>query len=655
MAKFCFYNGDDANVVNRLRQAAVFCWGEVEEAVLDSFRLFIAAEDYRRFHCRTATLVGAISGYAQNDIGLNYESCTAEFLSEISNNKWPLGNEWTGSFTAAAYSAAKDEITLCNDVIGHFPLYYSHAGKGFIGGTSLIALGRSLGAEADAVGVLQRITVPFCNYGRRTLLKNVFRLLSGERLKWKSNGVELRREYDNSLCETVSDTNLKSSARNVWDCLRKEIATAVGDGQNLSVATSGGWDSRLILGGIPKGKFSINCLTYGSDGLYETRIARRCAETIGAPHESFPIEEKYFPSRRQIETLVKETESANYFEWLGIIEKARSNGPKASLLLGDLCESIDGRYMTKFSTRKARIASFLDGIIGKREVFEESSGDAFKRWCDEKTIEITSGLLANLKHLSADLTGSISEKQIADETADDLKISFARVSDNAPPFSAMYDELFIWFHRIRFLLGNQINWLSSAFHPVSPGLSMRFLRLITSIHPQQRIRKRLMNAIINLPEFDDLSRIPSAQIPFISSRAPDLVKDVLWGIRSGLDQILIKRTLKNKNAGGRQRVLPSLDYVKEYRRDSTTENVEGWFSDRYVKSGDYLRLVRERADLDAWTLINVDIAAPANVSIILDLCSSETHSMQQELLPRRLFAPNTMELLQRRQIQDPYL
>ena len=140
MAKFCFYNGDDVNVVNRLRLAAVFCWGEVEEAVLDSFRLFIAAEDHRLFHCRTATVIGAISGYAQTDIGLNYQSCTAEFFSEFSDNKWPLGNEWTGSFAAAAYSSAKEEITLCNDVIGHFPLYYAHVGKGFIGGTSLIAL-----------------------------------------------------------------------------------------------------------------------------------------------------------------------------------------------------------------------------------------------------------------------------------------------------------------------------------------------------------------------------------------------------------------------------------------------------------------------------------------------------------------------------------
>jgi hypothetical protein len=262
-------------------------------------------------------------------------------------------------------------------------------------------------------------------------------------------------------------------------------------------------------------------------------------------------------------------------------------------------------------------------MIGKREIFEKSDAEAFKHWREEKSIEITSNLLANLKYLSTDLTGSLTEKQIAAEIAADLETSFARVSDNAPYFSAMYEELFIWFHRIRFLLANQINWLSTAYHPLSPGLSMRFLRLITTIHPRHRIRKRLMNAIIDLPEFDSLSRIPSAQIPFVSSRAPGLIRDLLWGLRSGLDQILMKKNLKNKSVNGRQRVLRTLDYVREYRRDTTIENVQGWFSGKSINSSDYLRVVRERAELNAWTLINVDIAAPANVSIILDLCCAE--------------------------------
>lgn len=631
MAKFCFYYGEDINLVERLRRAAVFCWGSVEESAHGSFRLFIAAEDYGRSFCQTEDLIGFVSGLV-SDVGEPNPAGESEqdrrrqnkrFLAEISENKWALAGGWTGNFAAAAYCRAKDEITLCNDIIGHLPLYYTDTAKGFAGGTSLIVLSRGLNCETDPVGVLQRITVPFCNYGRRTLLKNVCRLLPGERLKWTPKNTDKIHEYDNSLCSELIDLEVGKAARMVWDCLRDEISTVTGDGKPFAVAMSGGWDSRLVLGGVRQNGSSITCLTYGGEDHYETRIARRCAEAVGASHECFPIEDNYFPPLGQIEKLIKETESGNYFEWFGIIEKAKSNGVKIPLLLGDLCESIDGRYMTTFSTRKARINSFLSGLAGAGETFRPANAAAFQKWRDNKRNEITTALLAKLPQLSAELSDSLTKEQFEREIEADLDLSFARVRDHEPLFEAMYDELFIWFHRIRFLLGNQITWLSAAFRPVSPGLSMRFLRLITSIHPKLRVRKRLMNALIRLPEFDRLARIPSAQIPFLNSRAPDLIKDVFWGTRFGLDQFLIRRSLRTKNANNRQRVLRSLDYVKEYRRENSRVNVESWFSGKYIKSDDYLRIFEERAALNAWTLINVDIAAPANVSIILDLCRAK--------------------------------
>ena len=634
MAKFCFYYGADNNLLEKLRRAAVFCWGSVEESAHDSFRLLVATEDYEQAFCRTENFIGAVSGYVNNvneqnlagDDETNHPRQNERFLAEISENSWALEDNWTGNFAAAAFSPAKGEITLGNDIIGHLPLYYSQLDEGFAGGTSLIVLSRALECETDAIGVLQRITVPFCNYGRRTLLKNVSRLLPGERLRWTPRGAIVKREYDNSLCGELIDSDVGVAARRVWNCLQDEITTVTGDGKPFAVAMSGGWDSRLVLGGVRESGPLVTCLTYGGEDHYETRIARRCAEAIGASHECFPIDDRYFPARRQIETLIKETESGNYFEWFGIIEKARSNGEKVPLLLGDLCESIDGRYMTEFSTRKARINSFLSGLAGGTESFPPADAAAFELWRDNKRIEITTALLANLPKLSGDLSDSLSKAQIVREIEADLELSFARVRDNEPQFAAMYDEFFIWFHRIRFLLGNQITWLGAAFRPVSPALSSRFLRLITSIHPKLRIRKRLMNGIIRLPEFDGLARIPSAQIPFLNSRAPDIIKDIFWGTRFGLDQLLIRRSLRTKNPHKRQRVLRSLDYVKEYRRENSRTNVESWFSGKYIKRDDYLRIFRERAALNAWTLINVDIAAPANVSIILDLCRAEAQA-----------------------------
>ena len=95
MSKSCFYHGDDVNIIERLRQSAIFCWGEVEESGLDSFHLFVAADEFPRFFCQMETSIGAISGYAESENSLNHQYNHAEFFSEISDKKWPLGNEWT--------------------------------------------------------------------------------------------------------------------------------------------------------------------------------------------------------------------------------------------------------------------------------------------------------------------------------------------------------------------------------------------------------------------------------------------------------------------------------------------------------------------------------------------------------------------------------
>lgn len=109
----------------------------------------------------------------------------------------------------------------------------------------------------------------------------------------------------------------------------------------------GGWDSRLVLGGASKLKeASLHCLTYGPATNHEPAIARRCAEIAGAQHQCFTIEQKYFPCREAFEDLVRQTEAANFLVWNAIID-AMPNSPEERplLLLGDHCESIDGRIV----------------------------------------------------------------------------------------------------------------------------------------------------------------------------------------------------------------------------------------------------------------------------------------------------------------------
>jgi hypothetical protein len=200
----------------------------------------------------------------------------------------------------------------------------------------------------------------------------------------------------------------------------------------------------------------------------------------------------------------------------------------------------------------------------------------------------------------------------------------------------MFEELFFWFHRARYLIAGQALFLSARFRPLCPAVSMRFMRLISRVHPKLRIRRRLMNAIARLPEFDLLASIPSAQIPWLSARTPSLLREVVWGGRSAMDQVLMRRALRSKNPKMRQRVLPTLDYMREYQRDDTAPNVKSWFSGRWLNGDKYVDIVKRRAALTAWPLMNLDVAAPANVSILLDLCMADHHPAQSASLLREV-------------------
>jgi hypothetical protein len=189
-----------------------------------------------------------------------------------------------------------------------------------------------------------------------------------------------------------------------------------------------------------------------------------------------------------------------------------------------------------------------------------------------------------------------------------------------PAFSPMFDELFDWLHRVRFVQASQNLLLSTAFRPVSPTMSMRALRLVSKVHPKLRLRRRLMDATARLPEFDALARIPSAQIPWVGARFPSGVREIIWGFRSKVDQLLIKRVLRLKSPSKRQRLLKSADLISEYRREGTLHSVESWFSGRWVRPEPYFGLVKGRGELSLWPLINLDICIPANVSVLLDMC-----------------------------------
>ena len=212
------------------------------------------------------------------------------------------------------------------------------------------------------------------------------------------------------------------------------------------------------------------------------------------------------------------------------------------LLVGDMCEAIQGRYLREFSSRSARKREYLLNLVGKTTPARKASPETFKNWKLKKADELNRAVLASVRHLADPLKMQCDLESISNDNYSDLESSFARITENMPEFEAMLDELWEWFHKVRFVIAGQCRLTASTFRTFCPALSMRFLRLISHVNPRFRTQQALVNAIAQLPDFKLLAQIPTAQIPWVGGRVPLVFKLALWGARSMADQFLIKRS-----------------------------------------------------------------------------------------------------------------
>jgi hypothetical protein len=245
------------------------------------------------------------------------------------------------------------------------------------------------------------------------------------------------------------------------------------------------------------------------------------------------------------------------------------------------------------------------------------------KWTDRVRNEVLNSVVQGLIRISPELQSANSADLVRAETATDLETSIDRILKHNLPLVATADELFQWHHYVRYRPSSQVLFLRAKWNPLSPPMSMRFLRLVSKIHPARRLRRRLMNSIIQLPELRAFASIPSAQIPWVGSLAPALIRELIWGFRFQADMLLTARAIRKRDATKRMRLLRTFDPVAEYRSADALDSVASWFSDRWIKRENFVRMARNRGALAVWPHVSIDIGLVANVSMMLDLCFPE--------------------------------
>lgn len=554
-------------------------------------------------------------GFEAKDVASQTENAI-QFITE----QWPVLDSISGSFSCAIIDDIKEEIILCNDSIGIYPLYYLIKDDQFYISNSLIWLGAASGAAIDSIGLFQRTYCPeFANIGSRTLLENTKRLLPGEWIKFNKSGELLAQKYDNGLYQNISNTK---SSFDYWENLKRELSYCVAGEKNLHIALSGGMDSRLIIGGLPKEK-QLFCHTYGQDNYYETLISKHIAKLYDAEFKSYSQPELYFPTKEILEKYTIETEAIYLNSWLEILE-AQEKKKREIMLLGDMTESLQGRNLPIKKNWKNFKKYYLRG---KEYPFRENTKEVFNQWKDNIIGNYTK--LVSQTHINR-LNIEQSEERIREGIINDLNELFVRIEQHDLPYVELVSEIFSWFTHARIPMGKQILILDSQFKSYCVPMSVQILRLTSNLHPNLRINGRFIKSLFSsVKELKLVGGVPTSQIPYVPFNTPDFLKVPIWFLRSELDDFLIKRLMKSGDPKKRYRVLKSFNWVEVYQQPQIESNLRSYFEKNYLGEA-YTNAVIEgalaRRDLKQWPLSNINIinAAALNTELaILDLTKSQ--------------------------------
>lgn len=576
----------------------------------------------------TDKFLAFISGYLchteidKQDTKLQYEKAIHHIL-----HNWPITDPGvTGSFSLAAINKTNNQLVFCTDPIGVYPLFYSLKKDNIIIASNFILAALASKSELDEVGITQRaIGKEFLNLGRRTILKDVKRLLPGESITMKADGSELQKNYDNSLYNITSNSRpKKKDFLNYWNDFKNEIEYAIAQYETNYLALSGGMDSRILLGALPK-DLPVKCLTFGHEKNYEVKLAKRLAKLKGYNFESYYDIDLYFPPRDVLKDYAINSESVNIVSWLEILEHVEED-KTASILLGEPCEILPARNITTLSTRKSRISKFINTIILNKDFqLKNASPENFEAWKKSRL----KMFLRRYSKANIDKLGiTMDYDELIKAVVADYELLFKRIETHNLPYVELYDELFSWYTHGRFPIGKQTLICNQKFNGINPSMSLKLLRESSAIHPNNRLNYRFMNGLFrHIKELKRLNRIPTSQSPGIPHNAPGFLIFLIWGIRSRLDQFFIKRLLKTKNPNGKYRLLKSINWVKAYQNKDLETRLETYFNPRHIgkpyveqsKKG-----ILDRRDLKRWPLTNANILSLSSLNIEIDIIKSLT-------------------------------
>ena len=628
---FIFYAGEELDFIERVKVITRKWFKDIESFECPGFVLLAPQDFIKQFIIINDHFICAITGWARSlstpPVDYQFPESFQPHLFQVAHailNGWPLtSQDITGNFSGVLYQKASHYVEIFSDPASIYPIYYTTFPSGLVGGTHLLLLNQIVRRNIDLVGVVERLSSPeFVNFGSRTIFQEIKRVLPGELVRW-DRYKNIQKVFDNTLFKSsMNKFDIRDLAQIVWNDYKTDIHACIGKTARVNLGLSGGWDSRLIAAAL-RGN-NVRCYTHGTqEDEYEVLLAKHIAKILPAEFIYCDFSSEWAPSRERFIKNILSTEATYITEWLAVLDRFDSHTFEP-FMLGDMFEAVAGRYMRRLSSRSGRKRLYVQRTLGRDKLPTQKRGD-FENWRDNQMEANRSNVFVAASRLNPELFNNRELSEIQGEIDSDMSEVFFRISSHDLIFVDTFDELLNWYLRCINGVSKQVITLNEEFFGLNPTMSFRSLRMISGIHPFSRVSGQLMYHIQRLPELSAFSRIPSANAPFIPSSYPLWISDLIWAGRSTVDQWLIRRAIKARNAKARFRLMKTFNLVQLYNMPSASTNVESWFSGEFINPDAYLDIFNRRAQMQSWPLCNYDITSPASLSLMLDLIDYESY------------------------------
>lgn len=523
-----------------------------------------------------------------------------ELTLQAIDSKLPFNDEITGQFNIVLVGL--DEIYFLNDFCGSFPLYYSCYNDSFtITNADFFLLKNKI--ALDNIGLLQSLVGPLhISFGERTLFKNFKRQNPGVCQCFKNSLLEiifvdniefLNKKITNKSTVSEIDLLLKENA-NIYSYLY----------ENIVLPISGGVDSRITLSSSQSFYNKVSLISYGEPDYIDNVIASKIAEKIGLPHSNVSFKENMFPRKKEIDGLFQAGGQFFINSWFSVKQYLFENNKlteKTAVLLGDIYDLLRAKNVKSIRSRKKRIIMAFNSLIGKKEKLNSVNEIYFLNSLMDIHIQRLKEIENKDPRLFEKLKVDRNEYLI--ETKNDLKLflDFLKIK-SSPKYQENLEEIFYlitWGARVMIKQASVFKDKCDAY--VMMG-NRHVVKSLLMFNPIDRFEDILTHKLVKMNKM--LSNFPTSQVPFMNYGKNLYLKYIIWLVRSGFDQVLIK--LKSKGLVKKERIVKHIEWQNYYKSKINEEKLLNLLEIEDIQKYP-LKMFKGRASGDEWPLSEVDI------------------------------------------------